>query len=301
MIARKFMHRAFTAQKEILWFLPAAVLILLFFIYPIYRTLNLCFQHMGLENGFQPQFAGIDNFVRLASDSRFHDSLWVTTLFTVLSVGMEFGIGILLALLMERIERGRQAVRTLLLIPWTLPTAIIALLWTWVFNDQYGVLNTLLLRLGILDSPVAWLGAAPTAMAAIILADVWKTFPFVLLVLLAGIQSIPNEMYEAIEVDGGNAWHKVRYITIPHLRPFIFLALIFRIVQAYAVFDLVYVLTGGGPGGATETVSVYGYLTFMRYLDFGYGAAIVTAVVALLALTAWFLYRLLLNNYEMVR
>ncbi len=301
MIARKFMHRAFTAKKEILWFLPAALLILLFFIYPIYRTLSLCFQHMGLENGFQPQFAGIDNFVRLASDSRFHDSLWVTTLFTVLSVGMEFGIGILLALLMERIERGRQAVRTLLLIPWTLPTAIIALLWTWVFNDQYGVLNTLLLRLGILDSPVAWLGAAPTAMAAIILADVWKTFPFVLLVLLAGIQSIPNEMYEAIEVDGGNAWHKVRYITIPHLRPFIFLALIFRIVQAYAVFDLVYVLTGGGPGGATETVSVYGYLTFMRYLDFGYGAAIVTAVVALLALTAWFLYRLLLNNYEMVR
>ena len=295
------MRSVFSQKKDILWFLPATALILLFFIYPICRTLVLSFQHMNLENGFQPQFAGFDNFVRLASDSRFHSSLKVTTLFTILSVGMEFGIGLLLALVVERIKRGRQVVRTLLLIPWTLPTAIIALLWTWVFNDQYGVVNTLLLNMGILDSPVAWLGSAPSAMSAIILADVWKTFPFVLLVLLAGIQSIPNEMFEAIEIDGGNTWHKVRYVTIPHLQPFIFLALIFRIVQAYAVFDLVYVLTGGGPGGATETVSVYGYLTFMRYLDFGYGAAIVTAVVALLAFTAWILYRLLLNNYEMAR
>ena len=295
------MRSVFSQKKDILWFLPATALILLFFIYPICRTLVLSFQHMNLENGFQPQFAGFDNFVRLASDSRFHSSLKVTTLFTILSVGMEFGIGLLLALVVERIKRGRQVVRTLLLIPWTLPTAIIALLWTWVFNDQYGVVNTLLLNMGILDSPVTWLGSAPSAMSAIILADVWKTFPFVLLVLLAGIQSIPNEMFEAIEIDGGNTWHKVRYVTIPHLQPFIFLALIFRIVQAYAVFDLVYVLTGGGPGGATETVSVYGYLTFMRYLDFGYGAAIVTAVVALLAFTAWILYRLLLNNYEMAR
>ena len=108
-------------------------------------------------------------------------------------------------------------------------------------------------------------------------------------------------MYEAIEIDGGTAWHKFRYVTIPFLRPFIYLALIFRIVQAYAVFDLVYVLTGGGPGGATETVSVYGYFTFMRYLDFGYGSALVVAVVGLLAVTAWILYRLLLRNYEMVR
>ncbi len=295
------MRGATSRKRDMLWFLPAAVLVLLFFVYPIGRTLILSFQHMNLSTGFHSGFAGLDNFIRLASDSRFHDSLKVTTLFTVLSVGMEFFIGLFLALAVERIKRGRRAVRTMLLIPWTLPTAIIAVLWTWIFNDQYGVINSLLLDAGILDSPFAWLGSPPAALTAIILADVWKTFPFVLIVLLAGIQSIPKEMYEAIEIDGGNAWHKFRYVTIPHLRPFIFLALIFRIVQAYAVFDLVYVMTGGGPGGATETVSVYGYFTFMRYLDFGYGAALVVVVVALLAITAWILYRLLLNKYEMAR
>jgi multiple sugar transport system permease protein len=295
------MRSATSRKRNMLWFLPAAVLVLLFFVYPIGRTLVLSFQHMNLGTGFHPRFAGLDNFIRLASDSRFQDSLKVTTLFTVLSVGLEFFIGLLLALVVERIKRGRRTVRTLLLIPWTLPTAIIAVLWTWIFNDQYGVMNSLLLDAGILNSPFAWLGSPPAAVTAIILADVWKTFPFVLLVLLAGLQSIPNEMYEAIEIDGGNAWHKFRYVTIPHLRPFIFLALIFRIVQAFAVFDLVYVMTGGGPGGATETVSVYGYFTFMRYLDFGYGAALVVVVVALLAITAWILYRLLLNKYEMAR
>ena len=108
-------------------------------------------------------------------------------------------------------------------------------------------------------------------------------------------------MYEAIEVDGGTAWHKFRYVTLPHLLPFIFLALIFRIVQAFAVFDLVYVLTGGGPGGATETVSIYGYYTFMRYLDFGYGATLALSIVIILALVAWILYSLLMRNYEMDR
>jgi multiple sugar transport system permease protein len=295
------MRHAFMGKKDTLWFLPAALLVLLFFVYPICRTLILSLQHMSLGNGFQPQFAGFDNFLRLVSDSRFQSCLKITTLFTIVSVGLEFAIGLLLALVVERLKRSRLTVRTLLLIPWTLPTAIIAILWMWIFNDQYGIINSLLLQSGILDSPVAWLGSPTTALSAIIVADVWKTFPFVLLILLAGIQSIPPEMYEAIEIDGGTAWHKFRYVTIPFLRPFIYLALIFRIVQAYAVFDLVYVLTGGGPGGATETVSVYGYFTFMRYLDFGYGSALVVAVVALLAVTAWILYRLLLRNYEMVR
>jgi multiple sugar transport system permease protein len=108
-------------------------------------------------------------------------------------------------------------------------------------------------------------------------------------------------MYEAMDIDGGTAWHKFRYITLPHLLPFIFLALIFRIVQAFAVFDLVYVLTGGGPGGGTETISVYGYYTFMRYLDFGYGAALVISIILILALIAWILYSLLLRKYEMAR
>ena len=282
--------------KNVLWYAPAAVLVLIIFVYPIFRTLSLSFMHLNLETGFQSEFAGLSNFSRLISES-----LRVTSVFTVTSVALEFLLGLLSALAVEKIGRGRRSARTMLLIPWTLPTAIIAVLWMWIFNDQFGLINALLLKVGVIDSPLAWLGKPQLALQAVILADVWKSFPFVFIVLLAGLQSIPKEMYEAIDVDGGTAWHKFRYITLPYLKPFIFLACIFRIVQAFAVFDLVYVLTGGGPAGATETVSVYGYFTFMRYLDFGYGAALVIAVVIVLAIVAWILYSLLLKKYEMGR
>ncbi len=288
-------------MREILWFTPAAALVLLIFVYPILRTLILSFLNLNLETGFQAHFAGLGNFARLLADSRFHSSLKTTALFTIVSVALEFLLGLLLALAVEKIKKGRRTARTFLLIPWTLPTAIIAVLWMWIFNDQYGVINAVLLKIGIVDSPLAWLGRPQTALSTIIMADVWKAFPFVFIVLLAGLQCIPKEMYEAIEIDGGTAWHKFRYVTLPYLLPFIFLALIFRIVQAFAVFDLVYVLTGGGPGGATETVSVYGYYTYMRYLDFGYGGALVVAIVLVLALTAWALYSLLPRKYEMGR
>jgi multiple sugar transport system permease protein len=287
--------------KSWLWYAPAAVLVLLVFVYPIFRTLSLSFIHLNLETGFHPRFAGADNFTRLLSDSRFFSSLRVTALFTAASVALEFLAGLLSALAVEKIGRGGRTARTLLLIPWTLPTAIIAVLWMWIFNDQYGFINALLLKSGIINSPIAWLGRPQTALLSITLADVWKAFPFVFIVLLAGLQSIPRETYEAMEIDGGTAWHKFRYVTLPHLLPFIFLALIFRIVQAFAIFDLVYVLTGGGPGGATETVSVYGYYTFMRYLDFGYGSALVVAIVIILALIAWILHSVLLKKYEMGR
>ncbi len=295
------MSRLARHTKTALWFAPAALLVLLIFLYPILRTLVLSFMNFSLETGFHARFAGLDNYIRLASDSRFLASLKITALFTAISVALEFLLGLLAALAAERIKRGRQTARTLLLIPWTLPTAIIAVLWMWIFNDQYGLINALLLKFGAIHSPVAWLGTPRAALMTVIMADVWKAFPFVFIVLLAGLQNIPHELYEAIEIDGGTAWHKFRYVILPYLLPFIFLALIFRIVQAYAVFDLIYVLTGGGPGGATETVSIYGYYIFMRYLDFGYGAALAVALVAILALIAWILYSLLLTKYEMGR
>ena len=288
-------------MKAGLWYAPAAILVLLIFVYPVLRTFSLAFLHLSLATGFQPRFAGLDNLVRLAADSRFLGSLKVTSIFTVVSVALEFMIGLLSALAVEKIRRGRRTARTLLLVPWTLPTAIIAALWIWAFNDQYGVVNALLVRIGVVDSPVAWLGKPVSAMSAIIAADVWKSFPFVFIILLAGIQGIPRSLYEAIEIDGGTSWHKFRYVTLPYLKPYIFLSLIFRIIQAFSVFDLVYVLTGGGPGGATETVSVYGYYVFMRYLDFGYGAALVIATVVLLALLSWILYLLLLRRNELGR
>jgi multiple sugar transport system permease protein len=156
-----------------------------------------------------------------------------------------------------------------------------ALAWAWIFNDAFGVANDLLRRLGLLERPVAWLGEPGTAMAAIVLADVWKTTPFVALVVLAGLQGIPESLLEAARVDGLGAWQRFRYVVLPLLAPALVVAIVFRAVQAYGAFDLVYVMTGGGPGGSTETVSLYAYQHYFRYLDFGYGSAVATAGVLL--------------------
>jgi multiple sugar transport system permease protein len=277
--------------------LPAAVLIGTVLLYPALRTFVLSFYRMDLATAFQAEFAGLNNFVRLALDSRFRGSLWMTILFTTTTVSIEFLAGLGLALCADTWVRGRSAFRTILLIPWTLPTAVIAVLWAWIFNDQYGILNSLLTRAGVLGSPISWLAGPATAFLALVIADAWKTTPFVFLILLAGLQAIPGELYEAMEIDGGGAWSKFRLITWPFLARFIFVALIFRIIQAFSVFDLVYVMTGGGPGGATETLSVYAYQTMMRYLDFSYAAALATATVAVLALAAVVLNWLLLRNH----
>jgi multiple sugar transport system permease protein len=280
------------------WFLPASILVLAVVVYPIVRTVGLSLVHKSLATGFQTTFAGFDNFARIAVDSRFRGSLWTTVLFTVVSVAAEFAIGLLLALSVTAIRKWQNLVRGIVLVPWTLPTAVVAVLWAWILNDQYGAVNAVLLRLGLMNSPRTWLAEPGTAMLAVIGADVWKTVPFVFLILAAGLQNIPRDLYEAIEIDGGGRLAKFRYVTWPHLLPFAFVAAIFRIVQAFAIFDLVWVMTGGGPGGATETISIYTYRAYMRYLDFGYGAALVVTAVAILALVAAGLYRLLMTKYE---
>ena len=222
------------------------------------------------------------------------NTLITTLFFTATSVFIEFA----LAVVVGSLKRPTRVVRALLIVPWTLPTAIAALLWTWLLNDQYGIINRLLMDTRLTATPIAWLARPDTAMSALIIADVWKTVPFVFLILLAGLRTIPADLYEAVEIDGGGFWAGLRYVTWPGLRVFIYVAVIFRVIQAFAVFDLVYVMTGGGPGGSTETVSVYAYQTYMRYLDFGYGSAVVVASVVVLALAAGLLYLLLLRRHE---
>jgi multiple sugar transport system permease protein len=278
------------------WYLPLALLVGLFFVYPAVRTLGLSFFRQNAANAFHVEFTGAANFKRLLGDSRLFNSLRSTAIFTIVSVTLEFTLGLILALAANRLVKGQDVVRTILLIPWTLPTAVIAVLWAWIFNDQFGVINAILLRLKILPAPFSWLATASGAMSAIIIADVWKTVPFVFIILLAGTQSIPPELYEAVEIDGGGAWAKFRFVTWPLISPFAFIALIFRAIQAFGIFDLVYVMTGGGPGGSTETVSMYVYQTFMRYLDFGYGSAISVSVVLLLGAFAAALYRIMVRE-----
>lgn len=264
--------------------LPALLLLLFVYGYPIIRAfwLSLFTQNLGTE--LQPVFSGVENYVRMAGDGRFWQSFWVTSVFTVSAVLLELLLGLGIALVLNEQFKGRSLVRTAAIIPWALPTALIGLAWAWIFNDQFGVVNDILLRLGLIKTGINWLGDPNLALFAVIIADVWKTTPFISILLLAGLQSISPDLYEAHSIDGATPWQSFYKITLPLLMPQILIALLFRFAQSFGVFDLIAVMTGGGPGGATEVVSLYIYSTVMRYLDFGYGSALVVVTFLLLIL-----------------
>ena len=264
--------------------LPALFILGLVFIYPIARAFYLSWFTENLGTQLEPVFSGFSNYLRMSGDGRFWQSLYNTSIFTVISVVLELFLGLGVALVLNKSFFGRGVVRTIAIIPWALPTAVMGLAWAWIFNDQYGVVNDILSRLGLIDTGINWLGTPSLAMAALIVADIWKTTPFISIILLAGLQSISQDLYEAHSMDGASPWQSFYQITLPLLMPQILIALLFRFAQSFGIFDLVQVMTGGGPAGSTETVSIYIYSTVMRYLDFGYGAALVVVTFMLLVL-----------------
>lgn len=279
-------------RGRLLLLAPGALLIGVVVGLPVLRVLQLSFTHVELQEGISERWGGLEHYGRLWQDSRYWTSLGNTVVFTGASVAFETALGVALALVLHRRFRGRGALRAVVLLPWALPTAVMALAWAWIFNDAFGVANDALRRLGVLQHPVAWLGEPATAMAVLVLADVWKTTPFVALVVLAGLQGIPESVLEAARVDGLTAWQRFRFVVLPLLTPALLVAVVFRAVQAYGAFDLVYVMTGGGPGGSTETVSLYSFQQYFRYLEFGYGSAVATqgvlfALLPLVLLLRW--------------
>ncbi|SMB99410.1 carbohydrate ABC transporter membrane protein 1, CUT1 family [Thermanaeromonas toyohensis ToBE] len=254
--------------------LPALTCIVLIALYPVLQTLWMSFFRLQLQFPHLSKWVGLENYLSLLRDSRFLSATTNTFTFTLVSVALELILGLSLALLMHKSYRGRGLVRAAALVPWAIPTVISAMMWKFLYNDQLGAINDILLRLKIIPAYQAWLGSEKTALAAAIIADVWKTTPFMALLLLAGLQVIPEELYEAATVDGASRLKQFTRITLPLLKPAILVALIFRTLDAFRVFDLIYVLTGGGPGNSTETLTIYAYKTLFRNLDFGLGSAL---------------------------
>jgi ABC-type sugar transport system permease subunit len=238
-------------------------------------------------------FVGLGNYARLAQDARYWGALGHTALFVSVSVSLELALGLVLALGLDGIRRGRGAARVLLLLPWAVPTVVAGLVWRFMFEGRSGVANTLLLGAGLLEEPIAWLALQPAAWVPVVLADVWKTTPFVALLLLAGLKNIPTDLYEAARVDGASAWRRFRDVTLPMITPALLVAGLFRALDALRLFDLVYVLTGGGPGTSTEPVSLYTFDQLLQNLRFGYGSAAAMAVFVTAFLIALLWIRLL--------
>jgi multiple sugar transport system permease protein len=266
-----------TSDRALAWAFvtPAVSVIALIAIFPLAWTVwnSLHLQDLRMPWLGHP-FIGLGNYAELVRDPRFWSALGHTLFFTLVSVSLELILGLALALAMNSAFRGRGAVRATSLLPWAIPTIVAALLWRFMFDSQAGIANAILLALGALERPIVWFIDATTAWVPVILADVWKTTPFVALLLLAGLQNIDKSLYEAAEVDGARAWWRLWHITIPLLKPTILVALIFRTLDAFRVFDLVYALTGGGPGTATEPIALYTHNTILQNLRFGYGSAL---------------------------
>lgn len=267
------------------WIAPALLLLLAVAVYPVLAAVWMSLHRIILVFG-EERFVGLANFRFLVEDPRFWSAFGNTLYFTAVAVSVELILGLAIALLLDVSMRGRGLLRAAVLVPWAITTVVAAKLWAWLFNPEYGLVSRLLP-----GQDVNWLGTPGLAMHAAILVDVWKTTPFMALLLLAGLQGIPLDVYRAARVDGASRWQIFRRITLPLLAPAIGVAVLFRALDAFRVFDAVYVLTDGGPANTTETLSIYAYKTLMRSGDFGYGSALSVATFALAALItgAWLL------------
>ena len=265
------------SERRLAWTFtaPALLIILLVALFPLGWTIwESMHQHDLRMPWLGRPFVGLGNYLTIASDGRFWSSLAHTAFFAVATIALELTFGLVLALAMNRVVRARGAIRAAVLLPWAIPTVVGGLLTRFMFEAQSGIVNSSLVRVGLLSKPIVWFVEAGTAWVPVILADVWKTTPFVALLLLAGLQNIDGELYEAAATDGASGWWQLRHITLPLLKPALLVALIFRTLDAFRVFDLIYVLTGGGPGTSTEPISMYAFNALLQNLEFGYGAAL---------------------------
>ncbi len=220
-------------------------------------------------------FVGVSNYAKIGQDKRLFNALWHTLFFTLVSVAVEFILGLILALIMNQAVRGIGLIRTGALIPWAIPTAVSALIWSYLYDGSSGIISHIFAKIGLIPSSQTMLLTGSGAMSAAILTDVWKTTPYMALLLLAGLQMIDKGLYESSAIDGASKVQTFFKITLPLLKPSILVAVLFRMLDAFRVYDLIAVLTGGGPGGSTETLSVYAYKTMFSQMNFGYGSVIV--------------------------
>ncbi len=265
------------AEARLGWILvaPAVAVIALVALFPLGYTVweSLHLHDLRMPWRGRP-FVGLENYAQALADPRFWGAMANTLLFTVASVGLEIALGLVLALALNRAYRGRGLVRAAVLVPWAIPTVVAALLWRFMFEGEAGIVNVALVDVGILERPFIWFIHSVWAWVPIILADVWKMTPFVALLLLAGLQNIDASLYEAARIDGATAWQQFRHVTLPLLKPALLVALIFRTLDAFRVFDLIFVMTGGGPGTATEPIALFTFYALLQNLRFGYGSAL---------------------------
>jgi multiple sugar transport system permease protein len=283
LVGRPDVNRKRLARMGWVFTAPALIVIAAVTIFPIVYSVVMSLNNVNVTgSGFSLDGFTFSNYNLLLHSSLWRNALIFTLYYTAVTVVVELIIGTCIALVLERLAAGRGWMMALLLIPWSMITVINAELWAYIYNGTYGVADYILNALG-LGSPVI-LGTPTSAVIGLMIADIWKTTPFVAIIVLAGLVMLPGDVYEAAEMDGASGWYTFWHITLPLLRPTIALAVMFRILQAFGLFDLPYVMTGGGPGTATTSLAVLAYDALFKNLAFGPGAAVAVSAALLVLL-----------------
>lgn len=271
---------------------PAVFVTIVIVFMPMIQAVWTSFYDLVLFRPNASKFVGFGNYVKLFNDPVFWTALWNTVIWIGLTVPLQMGLGLLTALLLNREFPWRGLARALIIIPWALPSVVIALMWRWIYDPNTGVLNDILIYLSIVKTAVPWLANPDVAIYAIIATLTWQGFPFFAVMILAGLQGIPKSQYEAASIDGATAWRQFVHITLPGIAPVLATAGLLRVIWVANSMDVIFVMTGGGPGYATHTLPLYAFIKARQNLDFGYGTAIaVTFTIFLGAFVALYLAR----------
>ena len=265
------------------WLLAPAVVVTVVIVFmPMVQAVFTSFYDLILFRPNASKFVGFGNYVKLFNDPVFWTALWNTVIWIGLTVPLQMGLGLVAALLLNREFPWRGLARALIIIPWALPSVVIALMWRWIYDPNTGVLNDILIYLSIVQSAVPWLADPNVAIYAIIATLTWQGFPFFAVMILAGLQGIPRSQYEAASIDGASTWRQFVHITLPGIAPVLATAGLLRVIWVANSMDVIFVMTGGGPGYATHTLPLYAFIKARQNLDFGYGTAIAVTFTILL-------------------
>ncbi len=286
-------HAVGTKVQDILYFLalitPAFLVLSIVTVVPIVQAVDFSFREVGLLSAQKP-FVGMQNFKKVIRDRVFWQALLNTLVYAGGSVSGQFVLAFLLAILLNQQIRGTVLFRMLALTPWMTPLVVVGLLWRWMYNPSFGIVNQALLGLGLISKPIGWLGDMSLALPAVIVADIWKRTPFMMIMLLAGLQAVSTELYEAGKIDGTSWFSEFWHITLPSMRGTVVVVTLLGLIWNIQQMTIIWLMTKGGPAHATETIVIYVYTNAFRFLDMGYASAVgIVMMVLSLALAVAYL------------
>ncbi|GAB4513578.1 MAG: sugar ABC transporter permease [Anaerolineae bacterium] len=295
--SRRIARQGFRLTKRQFGFLlvlPSFLIVFVTLVYPLAYSIYITFHDMNLTRAaLGPEFVGLKNYDEVLHNREFWQAFLRTSYFVFYDIFLGMPLGLAIALLLNQNFRGRGLVRALILLPYVLPGTVNGLLWKWIYDADYGSLNALLNQLGLIEEYIPWLARPTLALHMLILANIWQGTPFAILLYLAGLQTIPRDLYEAATVDGASAWQSFRNITLPLLTPITLVMAVLKTIATFKIFDIVYVLTGGGPANSTQVVSYYIFNNSFKFLDIGTGAAMSYILTLIILVLVFIYYRLL--------